>query len=99
VTPSPLNPLGVKGIGEGGTIAAPPAVVNAVVDALEPLGIDHLDMPLTPETVWTAIREARGDEAAVDAESGGPARGSDARSTRDGGTGAGADTSAGEGGA
>jgi carbon-monoxide dehydrogenase large subunit len=55
VTPSPLNPLGVKGIGEGGTIAAPPAVVNAVVDALEPFDIDHLDMPLTPERVWAAM--------------------------------------------
>jgi carbon-monoxide dehydrogenase large subunit len=57
-TPSPRNELGVKGIGEGGTIAAPPAVVNAVVDALEPLGVRHLDMPLTDETVWRAIRGA-----------------------------------------
>jgi carbon-monoxide dehydrogenase large subunit len=55
VTPSPLNPLGVKGVGEGGTIAAPPAVVNAVLDALEPFDVDHLDMPLTPETVWEAM--------------------------------------------
>jgi carbon-monoxide dehydrogenase large subunit len=59
VTPSPHNPLGVKGIGEAGTIAATPAVVNAVVDALSPLGIKHIDMPLTPERVWQAISEAR----------------------------------------
>ncbi|MFC5969974.1 xanthine dehydrogenase family protein molybdopterin-binding subunit [Halomarina salina] len=57
-TPSPTNRLGVKGIGEAGTIAAPPAVVNAVVDALSPLGVEHVDMPLTEETVWTAIRDA-----------------------------------------
>jgi carbon-monoxide dehydrogenase large subunit len=54
-TPSPHNPLGVKGVGETGTIASTPAVVNAVVDALRPFGITHLDMPLTPERVWTAI--------------------------------------------
>jgi carbon-monoxide dehydrogenase large subunit len=56
-TPSPVNPLGVKGIGEAGTIASTPTVVNAVIDALSPLGIRHLDMPLTPETLWRAIRE------------------------------------------
>jgi carbon-monoxide dehydrogenase large subunit len=55
VTPSPHNPLGVKGVGEAGAIAAPPAVVNAVVDALEPFGVDAVDMPLTPERVWNAI--------------------------------------------
>jgi carbon-monoxide dehydrogenase large subunit len=60
-TPTPNNPLGAKGVGEAGTIAAPPAVVNAVLDALEPLGVDHLDMPLTDETVWRAIRAAEGD--------------------------------------
>jgi carbon-monoxide dehydrogenase large subunit len=59
VTPSPLNPLGVKGVGEAGTIAAPPAIVNAVVDALSPLGVRHLDMPLTPENVWRAIHPKR----------------------------------------
>ncbi|MFC7196816.1 xanthine dehydrogenase family protein molybdopterin-binding subunit [Halosimplex aquaticum] len=59
VTPSPTNDLGVKGIGEAGTIAAPPAVVNAVCDALEPLGIAHVDMPLTEERVWSAIRDAK----------------------------------------
>jgi carbon-monoxide dehydrogenase large subunit len=56
-TPSPTNPLGVKGIGEAGTIAAPPAVVNATVDALSPFGVRHIDMPLTNETVWRAIHE------------------------------------------
>jgi carbon-monoxide dehydrogenase large subunit len=50
--------LGVKGAGEAGTIASTPAVVNAVMDALAPLGIKHLDMPLTPERVWRAIQGA-----------------------------------------
>ncbi len=54
-TPCPHNPLGVKGIGEAGAIASPPAIVNAVVDALKPYGIRHLEMPLTPEKVWRAI--------------------------------------------
>ena len=58
-TPTNVNPLGVKGAGETGTIASTPAVVNAVMDALAPLGIRHLDMPLTPERVWRAMREAR----------------------------------------
>jgi carbon-monoxide dehydrogenase large subunit len=55
VTPSPVNPLGVKGAGEAGTIGATPAIANAVLDALEPLGIGHLDLPLNPERVWRAI--------------------------------------------
>ena len=55
-TPTPLNPLGVKGIGEAATIGSTPAVVNAVVDALSHLGVRHLDMPLTPEKVWRALR-------------------------------------------
>jgi len=55
VTPCPHNPLGVKGVGEAGTIAAPPAVVNAVADALEPFGVDHVGMPLTAERVWSAV--------------------------------------------
>ena len=59
VTPSPINALGVKGVGEAGTIASTPAVVNAVVDALSPLGIRHVDMPLTPQRVWRAMRDAR----------------------------------------
>ena len=63
VTECPHNPLGVKGVGEAGTIAAPPAVVNAVVDALEPFDVEHLDMPLTPETVWQAVENGDGDGA------------------------------------
>ncbi len=59
VTPSPVNPLGVKGAGETGTIAATPTVVNAVLDALVPFGITHLDMPLTPAKIWKAIAAAR----------------------------------------
>jgi len=59
-TPTDVNPLGVKGAGETGTIASTPAVVNAVIDALAPLGIRHLDMPLTPERVWQAMRQAKG---------------------------------------
>ncbi len=58
-TPSPRNPLGVKGVGEGGTIAAPPAIVNAVLDALAPLGIKTIDMPLKPEKIWALIQAAR----------------------------------------
>ena len=54
-TPSPVNPLGVKGVGEAGTIGCSPAVVNSVVDALSPLGVRHIDMPLTPEKVWKLI--------------------------------------------
>ncbi len=57
VTPSPTNPLGVKGAGEAGTIGAAPAVVNAVMDALSPFGIRHLDMPLTAEKVWRAVQQ------------------------------------------
>ncbi len=59
VTPSPVNPMGVKGVGEAGTIGATPALVGAVVDALEPFGVRHLDMPLRRERVWQAIRDAR----------------------------------------
>ncbi len=55
VTASPYNPLGAKGLGEAGTIGLPPALVNAVVDALAPLGVRHLDMPLTPARIWAAI--------------------------------------------
>jgi carbon-monoxide dehydrogenase large subunit len=58
-TPSPHNPLGVKGAGEMGTIAATVTVVNAVHDALAPLGIKHLEMPLTPEKIWRAIQRAK----------------------------------------
>jgi carbon-monoxide dehydrogenase large subunit len=57
-TPTPVNPLGVKGIGEAGTIGATPAVHNAVIDAVAHLGVRHIDMPMTPERVWTAIQQA-----------------------------------------
>ncbi|MGH9193553.1 MAG: xanthine dehydrogenase family protein molybdopterin-binding subunit [Acidimicrobiales bacterium] len=63
VTPSPTNPLGVKGIGEAGTIVSTPTVINAIVDALAPLGITDIAMPATPERVWAAIREAREGQA------------------------------------
>jgi carbon-monoxide dehydrogenase large subunit len=57
-TPSPLNPLGAKGIGEAATIGSTPAIQNAVIDALAHLGVRHLDLPCTPERVWQAIRDA-----------------------------------------
>ncbi|MGH9064395.1 MAG: xanthine dehydrogenase family protein molybdopterin-binding subunit, partial [Acidimicrobiales bacterium] len=59
-TPTPLNELGVKGIGESGTIGSTPAVHNAVVDALSHLGVRHLDMPTTPQRVWLAVAAAEG---------------------------------------
>jgi len=63
-TPSPHNPIGVKGVGETGTIASTPAVVNAVKDALRSFGVTHIDMPLTPERIWTAIhKNASGSRA------------------------------------
>ena len=62
-TPTSLNPLGAKGIGELGTIGATPCLVGAVLDALRPLGVRHLDMPLTPERVWRAIQDAAGGNA------------------------------------
>jgi aerobic carbon-monoxide dehydrogenase large subunit len=58
-TPCLTNPLGVKGVGEGATIGAPPAVMSAILDALRPLGVTHLDMPATPDRVWQAIQGAR----------------------------------------
>ena len=63
VTPSPVNPIGVKGVGEAGAIASTAAVANAVIDALSPLGIRHLDMPYTPQTVWRAMQGAKGGQA------------------------------------
>ncbi len=57
--PAKTNPLGIKGIGEAGTIAAPPTVVNAVLDALSHVGVEHIDMPLTPARVWEAANAAR----------------------------------------
>jgi len=59
VTPSPTNELGVKGIGEAGTIAASAAVINAVCDALAPLGIRHVDMPASPDRIWKLMQEAK----------------------------------------
>ena len=56
-TLNPDNPLGAKGVGESGAIGPPPAVVNAVVDALADMGVRHIDMPLTPERVWKTIRD------------------------------------------
>ena len=57
--PTAVNPLGVKGAGQAGCIAAPQTIVNAILDALSPLGIEHIDMPATPERIWRAIRNAR----------------------------------------
>ncbi len=62
-TPTDVNPLGVKGIGEAGTIGATPATQNAVIDAVSHLGVRHIEMPTTPERVWTAISQASGDES------------------------------------
>ena len=59
ITPSPTNPLGVKGIGEAGAIASPPAIINAVVDALNHLGIEDVEMPASPQRVWRAINAAK----------------------------------------
>jgi carbon-monoxide dehydrogenase large subunit len=56
VTPSPHHPIGAKGIGESATVGSPPAIVNAVIDALEPFGVRHADMPLTPARVWAAVQ-------------------------------------------
>ena len=58
-TPSPYNPLGAKGAGESGCIGGPPAIVNAVLDALSPLGIKTIDMPLKPEKIWALLQAAR----------------------------------------
>ena len=83
-TPSTTNPLGVKGVGEAGTIASTPAVINAIVDALRPMGVNDIRMPATPERVWRAIHGARGggDRAA----GGTVAYGGASTSTLDGGT-------------
>ncbi len=84
-TPSPVNSLGVKGVGEAGTIAGSPAIVNAAVDALRPIGVTFLDMPLTPMRVWEAIEVARGSGAGPpDTEQG--ATGGDAGSAGSGPT-------------
>ncbi|MGZ8650165.1 MAG: molybdopterin cofactor-binding domain-containing protein, partial [Solirubrobacteraceae bacterium] len=84
-TPSPVNSLGVKGVGEAGTIAGSPAIVNAAVDALRPIGVTFLDMPLTPMRMWEAIEAARGSGAGPpDTEQG--ATGGDAGSAGSGPT-------------
>lgn len=57
VTPSPRNPLGAKGVGEAGTVSAPPAVANAVMDALRPFGVEPLDLPLTDEKLWRVMHD------------------------------------------
>jgi carbon-monoxide dehydrogenase large subunit len=62
--PCKTNPIGVKGVGEAGSVGAPPTVMNAILDALRPLGVAHLDMPATPRRVWEAIRAAKGKRAA-----------------------------------
>ena len=61
-TPTTINPLGVKGIGEAGTIGSIPAVQNAVIDAVSHLGVRHIDMPASPERVWAAINEVRASQ-------------------------------------
>jgi carbon-monoxide dehydrogenase large subunit len=63
-TPTPMNPLGAKGIGESASVGSTPAVQNAVVDALRPLGVRHVDLPCTPERVWRAVSEARAGKPA-----------------------------------
>ena len=65
-TPTYINPMGAKGIGEAATIGATPATVNAVIDALEPWGITHLNTPFTPERIWSAIQESGHDGNAAD---------------------------------
>jgi carbon-monoxide dehydrogenase large subunit len=82
-TASTSNPLGVKGVGEAGTIASTPAVINAIVDALRPFGVNDIQMPATPERVWRAIHGAEKSERA---ESGTTAYGGSSTTTSDGGT-------------
>ncbi len=73
VTPTPVNELGVKGIGEAGTIASSACIINAICDALAPLGVEHVDMPASPDRLWKTIREARSHQAAPAAATGGEA--------------------------
>ena len=88
VTPSPTNVMGVKGVGEAGTIGAPPAVINSVVDALSPYGITHIEMPASPWKVWQAIQDAQSQEAGTrDADlSGRPSQAPDSTDTEGGST-------------
>jgi carbon-monoxide dehydrogenase large subunit len=85
-TPSSTNEMGVKGVGEAGTIGAPPAVINSIVDALSPYGITHIDMPASPWKVWQAIQDAQGQEAGTrDADrSGRPSQAPDSTDTEGG---------------
>jgi carbon-monoxide dehydrogenase large subunit len=64
--PATTNPLGIKGAGEAGATGAPPAVITAVLDALRPLGIDHIDMPATPNRIWQAIHSHGATKAAAE---------------------------------
>ncbi|HEX7101212.1 MAG TPA: xanthine dehydrogenase family protein molybdopterin-binding subunit [Nitrolancea sp.] len=61
VTPCPFNPMGLKGVGEAGTIASTPAIMNAIVDALSPLGVEHFDMPASPQRIWQLVHEQKGN--------------------------------------
>jgi carbon-monoxide dehydrogenase large subunit len=70
ITPSPTNPLGVKGIGEAGTIGAAPTVINAIVDALSGLGVTEMPMPASPHTVWKTIRTARSTQSSLSSAQG-----------------------------
>ncbi len=67
-TPATTNPLGVKGIGEAGTIASTPAVVNSIVDALRPMGVRDITMPCTPQRVWRALQAASGSASNTDGD-------------------------------
>lgn len=69
-TPTPVNPLGVKGVGEAGTIGCSPAMVNSVVDALSPMGVRHIDMPMTPEKIWRLIKEVARSQQPVASDGG-----------------------------
>ncbi len=82
VTPSPVNPLGVKGVGEAGTIGATPALMNAVVDALAPFGIRHLDMPAKRERIWQLLRSFKPTGSRPAAKRAGGGRVSRSRRTR-----------------
>jgi carbon-monoxide dehydrogenase large subunit len=82
VSPSTTNPLGVKGVGETGTIASTPAVVNAVVDALRPFGVGDIQMPCTPERIWRAV--SQGQEKSDRAAAGTIAYGGASTSSSDG---------------
>ena len=64
--PARTNPLGVKGAGEAGATGAPPAIIGAILDALKPLGIEHIDMPATPSRVWAAIKASSGTAKAAE---------------------------------